>query len=111
MREGDLVVEVRWVANPFRGDKFEEAWQGPAATVLRYGASEWQFIRSTDDPLAFIQMAVFPDKISWERYWYSEEISEARAAASGLYQVPVLPLFYRVNGAGELAAEPAASQG
>jgi hypothetical protein len=109
MREGDLVVEVRWVTNPFRGDKFEEAWRDSAASVLRYGASEWQFMRSTDDPLAFIQMAVFPDKISWERYWYSEEISEARADCSGLYQVPLLPLFYKIKGAGELVSEPASA--
>jgi hypothetical protein len=105
MNEGDLVCHVIWHANPFRGDKFEDAWRATAETALRYGANEWSFQRSLDDPLDFIQTAIFPDKLSWERYWYSEEVSEARAAASGFYQVPVLPLFFRVKGAGELAAE------
>ena len=75
MREGDLICYVPWVANPFRGDKFEEAWAEHAESVLRFGATEWSFLRSIDDKLGFIQMAVFPDKLSWERYWYSEEIS------------------------------------
>jgi hypothetical protein len=105
MNDGDMVVQVPWVANPFRGDKFEAAWLPAASAALRYGASEWSFFRSLDDPLSFTQHAVFDSKLSWERYWYSEEISEARAAASGLYQVPLLPVFLRVKGTGSLVAE------
>ncbi|MEA2480252.1 MAG: hypothetical protein QOJ07_2174 [Thermoleophilaceae bacterium] len=102
MIEGQLMCMIVWHANPFRGDKFEDAWRAPAETALRFGASEWNFLRSLDDPLDFIQTAIMPDKTHWERYWYSEEISEARADASGLYQVPVLPVYFRVTGAGEL---------
>jgi hypothetical protein len=111
MNDGELICQVIWHTNPFRGDKFEEAWRPTAGAVLRYGATEWSLLRSLDDPLDFIQLATFPDKLSWERYWYSEEVSEARAAASGLYQVPLLPLYWRVKGAGELAAEPYADVG
>ncbi len=108
MKDGDYVMAIIWHANPWRGDKFEDAWRPAAAAALRYGATEWLFMRSLDDPLDFTQMAVFPGgKTDFERYWYSAEISEARAAASGYYQVPILPVFFRVAGAGELVPEAA----
>jgi hypothetical protein len=103
LREGDKVVTILWHVNPFRGDKFEDAWRPFAAAVLDYGASWWAFYRSSDDPLDFTQVAIFPDKRAWERYWYSEEIAEARALASGLFQVPVLPSYHEISGLGALA--------
>ena len=110
MKDGDYVMSIIWHTNAFRGDKFEEAWRPSAEAVLRYGATEWLFMRSIDDHLDFVQYAVFPGgKSDFERYWYSEEISEARAAASGWYQVPLLPTFYRVAGTGELVPEGVAS--
>jgi hypothetical protein len=109
VNEGATVVTLLWHANPFRGDKFEEAWRPSAEAVLDYGATWWAFFRSNDDPLDFTQIAVFPDKRAWERYWYSEELSEARAAASGLYQVPVLPIWHRVVGPGLLETADTAS--
>jgi hypothetical protein len=104
MKADDSVVFILWHANPFRGDKFEDAWRGPAQAALDYGASSWAFFRSKDDPLDFIQLASFETKLDFERYWYSEEISEARADASGLYQVPVLPQWVRVVDAGQLSS-------
>lgn len=103
MREGEILVTILWHATPFRGDKFEEAWVPAAAAALDYGASSWSLLRSKDDPLDFTQIASFPDKKTWERYWYSEEISEARAEAHGWYEVPLLPVWHRVVGAGQLA--------
>jgi hypothetical protein len=103
MRENEVLVTILWHATPFRGDKFEDAWTPAAAAALDYGASSWAFMRSKDDPLDFQQMASFPDKKAFERYWYSEEISEARAEAHGWYEVPILPVWFRVVGAGELA--------
>ena len=105
MREGDVVVTILWHAVPFRGDKFEDAWRPAAAAALDYGATYWAFLRSKDDPLDFTQIAAFKDKKAFERYWYSEEISEARAEAHGMYEVPLLPIWFRVSGAGELAPE------
>ena len=105
MKPDDSVVLVLWHANPFRGDKFEDAWRPAAAAAIDYGATVWAFLRSKDDPLDFMQIASFESKTAFERYWYSEEISEARAAASGTYQVPVLPLFFRVKGAGHLVTD------
>lgn len=103
---GMSVVQVDWVANPFRGDKFEEAWRPAAAAALDYGAAGYAFFRSKDDPVHFTQLALFESKVDFERYWLSEEISEARAEASGLFQVPVLPVWHRVVGSGSRDAEP-----
>ena len=104
MKPDDSVVVILWHANPFRGDKFEDAWRPAAAAALDYGATEWSFLRSMDDPLDFTQTAVFRSKLDFERYWFSEELAEARATTSGLYQVPVLPAFFRVAGSGHLAS-------
>ena len=103
MKPDESVVMILWHANPFRGDKFEDAWRPAAQAALDYGASSWTFFRSKDDPLDFIQIATFESKTDFDRYWYSEEIADARADASGLYQVPVLPQWLRVVDAGQLA--------
>ena len=97
-----VLVEVRWPINPFRGDKFAEGWLPVAEAALDYGATFWAFFRSSDDPLDFTQIAIFPDKRQWERYWYSEEISQARAEAAGFFEVPVLPIWHRVVDTGEV---------
>jgi hypothetical protein len=97
-----LCVVVRWAANPLRGDRFAEAWRPHAEAVLRYGAHGWGLFRSLDGLHDFIQFAYFDSKLEWERYWYSEEISAARAEIAGLFQVPLLPAFYEVVGTGEL---------
>jgi hypothetical protein len=105
MREGDVVVQILWHAVPFRGDKFAEAWRPAAAAALDYGATYWALLRSKDDKLDFTQIAAFRNKKAFERYWYSEQIAEARAEASGLYEVPLLPVWFEAIGAGELAAD------
>jgi hypothetical protein len=105
VRPDDSVVLIAWHANPFRGDKFEDAWRPAAAAAIDYGASYWAFLRSKDGGLDFIQIASFSSKIEFDRYWYSEEISEARAEASGLYQVPLLPVWLRAVDAGEVVPD------
>jgi hypothetical protein len=104
VEEGGTVVTILWHSTPFRGDKFEEAWRPVAALALDYGATFWAFLRSKDDPADFTQIAVFDSKTEWDRYWYSEEVSEARAEASGFYEVPILPIWHRVVATGELTA-------
>ncbi len=103
MKAGEVFVTIAWHATPFRGDKFEAAWTSAAEAALDYGASSWAFLRSKDDRLDFTQLASFPDKKAFERYWYSEELSEYRAEASGLYEVPILPVWFQVVEAGEFA--------
>ena len=96
-----LLVEIRWVANPFRGDAFAEGWRPSAEAVMDYGATGWAFYRAKDGRLDFIQHAMFESKADFERYWYSEQIAEARAELAGRYQVPLLPTFHEVVGSGE----------
>lgn len=99
------VVVVPWVANPFRGERFAEMWLPSAAAAVRYGAHGWAFFRAKEGMLDFMQLAYFDEKIDFERYWYSEEISAARTQAAGLFQVPVLPEFHQVVGMGSLSEQ------
>ena len=73
-----IVVMIKWVANPFRGDRFAEGWLPAAEAALDYGAVAWSFYRANDGRLDFLQTATFRTKAEWDLYWYSEEISEKR---------------------------------
>ena len=96
-----IAVVIRWHANPFRGDRFAEAWVSAAEAALDYGAVSWGFYRAHDGRLDFIQEASFPTKAHFERYWYSETIAERRVELQGYYNVPLLPEFYEVVGEGQ----------
>lgn len=100
---GPVLVEIPWSINPFRGDAFAEAWTPVAEAALDFGATWWAFYRSTDGILDFKQLAIFPSKEHFERYWYSEELAEARVKVAGYFQVPLLPTFHTVCGMGSLA--------
>ena len=103
-REGDrgksIFVEIVWHANPFRGERFQEVWRPAAEAALDYGATYWALLRAHEGRLDFLQHAIFQSKADFERYWYSAEIAEARTQAQGLYQVPLLPAFHEIVGAG-----------
>ncbi len=107
--DSGVAIEVRWAANPFRGDQFNEMWLPAAEAALDYGATGWAFFRSQDGLHDFVQWAFFPKAADWDRYWYSEEIAAARAKANGLYQVPLLPKVYRITGMGSVPTPPVAS--
>jgi hypothetical protein len=96
-----IEVMIRWPINPFRGERFAEEWLPVAEAVLDYGATEWAFTRAIDGRLDFIQTALFPSKEAFEQYWYSEEVSQKRVEIAGIYQVPLVPTFWEVLGAGE----------
>jgi hypothetical protein len=95
-----IEVVIRWPINPFRGDTFAETWLPAAEAVLDYGATEWSFTRALDGRLDFIQTALFPSKHHFERYWYSQEISERRVGVTGFYQVLIVPSFWEIVGSG-----------
>ncbi len=94
------MVVINWVANPFRGDRLEEAWRPAAEAATHYGAKAWAWNRSKDDPLSFMQVAVFESKLDFDRYWLADEIAEARVRCGGLYQVPILPVWFENVGWG-----------
>ena len=103
MAEGPLMFQIKWVANPFRGDAFEELWLPMAEAVLDYGASHWALYRNADGRLDFLQEAIFPAHADFDRYWYSAEVAEARAKGAGLFQVPILPTYWEISGTGALS--------
>jgi hypothetical protein len=96
-----IMVQIRWVANPFRGDVFAEGWRPAAEAVMDFGATSWAFYRNEDGRLDFVQEAIFESKADFERYWYSERIAEYRTELAGKYQVPLLPTTWEIVGAGE----------
>jgi hypothetical protein len=96
-----IMVQIRWVANPFRGDVFAEGWRPAAEAVMDFGATSWAFYRNEDGRLDFVQEAIFEHKADFERYWYSERIAEYRTELAGKYQVPLLPTTWEIVGAGE----------
>ena len=104
---GQSIVELRWIANPWRGDKFEALWGPVAEAALDYGATAYAFFRSKEDQAIFTQLSFgFETKLDWERYWLSEEVSDARVRAAGLFQVPVYPEWQRLVGFGSRALAP-----
>jgi hypothetical protein len=88
------VCTLDWHINPFRADRFLDLWEPSAAKALAYGAKSWSLIRSNDDPLAFRQTMVWESRADFERYWYSDEIAQARAAIIDLYNIPLLPAWH-----------------
>jgi hypothetical protein len=103
-KPGDSLLEINWITNPFRAEKFKAIWLPAAEAVLDFGATGWAFIRSGDDPQQFVQLALFADKLDFERYWYSPEIVDYRVQATGLFQVPLQPAWYTVEGTGSIVA-------
>jgi len=83
-------VHIPWYATGFRGDAIEAALAEIAPLALRYGATSYHVFRYRDDRYKFLQVATFPDKADWERYWYGPEFTRWRTVHSSYYQVPVL---------------------
>ena len=101
MAAGPVMIQIKWVVNPFRGDRFAARWRPAAEAVLDYGATSWGFYRAHDGRLDFIQEAIFPRKEDFDRYWYSETVAEARTELAGTYHIPLVPAFYEVVGEGK----------
>jgi hypothetical protein len=107
---GPLLAHIVWHGNPMRGDKLAAGLLPLAEAALDYGAESWALYRSKEGRVDFIQQAVFQSKGDFDRYWYSAEVAEIRAELAGWFQVPLLPSFHEITGAGvaAAAAEPAA---
>jgi hypothetical protein len=106
---GDQLVQINWIINPFRAEKFEAIWLPAAEAMLDFGARGWAFLRSGDDPQEFIQLGLFDDKLDFDRYWQSPEITAYRVQVTGLYHVPILPIWLTVEGSGQIIGAPVES--
>ncbi len=59
-----------------------------------YGASSWSLTRAVDDPLTFQQTSTWKSRADFERWWFSEEVEQARAAIVDLHDLPILPAWH-----------------
>jgi hypothetical protein len=111
------IVHIPWYATVLRGDQLAAALEEIAPLALRYGATEYGVHRSRDDTYKFLQMAYFPNKTDWERYWNGPEFNSFREAYSSWYQVPVLYVWNDVvlkgslEDKGELMSATAPAEG
>jgi quinol monooxygenase YgiN len=97
------IAHVPWYATVFRGDKFEVALREIAPVALRYGATDFEVMRSNDDRYRFFHFSHWEDKADWERYWYGPEFIAWRADYASWYQVPLVYSFFDRVIAGALA--------
>ena len=88
------VCTLDWHIAPFRADRWLDLWEPAAARMPAFGAKSWSLTRSIDDPLAFQQTSVWENRDDFERYWFSDEIEAARAAAIEYYALPILPMWH-----------------
>lgn len=98
MREkGKLMVEVctlDWHIAPFRADRWLDLWEPVAARMPAYGAAGWSLTRSVDDPLHFQQTSTWESRADFERWWFSDEAEQGRAAIVGMHDLPILPAWH-----------------
>jgi len=88
------VCVLDWHITPFRADRWLDVWEPAAARMPAFGARSWSLTRSIDDPLAFQQTSVWDNRADFERYWFSDEIEEARAKSVDFYDIPILPTWH-----------------
>ena len=88
------VCTLDWHITPMRADRFLDFWEAAAAKAPAYGAKSWSLTRSIDDPLAFRQTMIWEKRSDFERYWYADEIAQARATIIDLYDIPLLPAWH-----------------
>jgi len=98
-------VLVPWYATALRADRFAEELKEIAAVALRYGASDYEVLRSLEDRYRFMQFATFPRHQDFELYWEGPEMRRFRTVYSGWYQVPVLYSTFQRIASGSLALE------
>ena len=107
-------VHVPFYSTGFRGDTVEAALGEIAPVALRYGATQYAVYRYKDDRYKFLLTATFPDKGSWEAYWYGPEFTRWRTLHNSHVQVPVVYGWADVvaegalPGTGSATAEPTA---
>jgi heme-degrading monooxygenase HmoA len=92
----DQVCTLDWHVAPFRADRFLDLWEPAAARMPAYGAKSWSLIRSIDDPLSIQHTSLWESRSDFERWWFSTEIEEARAAIIDLHDLPILPAWHKL---------------
>jgi heme-degrading monooxygenase HmoA len=88
------VCVLDWHITPFRADRWLDTWEPAAARMPAFGAKSWSLTRSIDDPLSFQQTSIWESRADFERYWFSEEIEEAKAKVIDYHDLLLLPTWH-----------------
>jgi len=88
------VCILDWHVAPFRRDQFLDVLEPAAARMPAYGAKSWSLIRSIDDPLAIQHTSTWESRADFERWWFSEEVEQMRAAIIDMHDLPILPSWH-----------------
>ena len=81
---------------PFRAQRFVDLYQPAIARPLSYGATDYLFYRSEDDSDHFVHMSFWEDRAGFDRWWFSREMTDVRAAIVGLHDLPLTPHWHTV---------------
>ncbi|MBS1881177.1 MAG: hypothetical protein JST31_16820 [Actinobacteria bacterium] len=92
------VCTLDWHIAPLRADRWLDVWEPVAAKCTAYGARSWSLTRSTEDPLKFQQTMLWDNRSDFERYWYSDEVRQAREQTIGYYDILLLPEWHTLLG-------------
>src|SRR5204862_7472688 len=93
---------IPWYATVWRGDRFEAAVREIAPVALRYGATEYEVLRSREARYRIHQRSTFERKLDFDRYWYGPECEAFRTEYSSWYQVPIIYEWNERNERGAL---------
>ena len=89
-------VQLDYSVTPFRAQRFVDLYRPAIARPLSYGASSYLFLRSEDDADHFMHISFWDNRADFDRWWFSREMAEIRAATIGLYDQPLLPHWHTV---------------
>jgi quinol monooxygenase YgiN len=97
-REQDLVdaVQLDFQVTPFRSQRFYDLYYPAIRRPLTYGATGYLFFRSEDDSDHFVHISFWEDRDGFDRWWFSKEMQDIRAAVAGLHGQPLLPKWNTV---------------
>ncbi len=85
---------VNWHINPWRADRWYAIWMPALERAPSFGATSFSLTRSEEDHLNFLQTTIWEDRGDFDRFWASDEVSEARQAALDVYNKPVYPVWH-----------------
>jgi heme-degrading monooxygenase HmoA len=89
-------VQLDYIVTPFRAQRFVDRYRPAIARPLSYGASSYLFYRSEEDSDHFVHMSFWEDRAGFDRWWFSREMTDVRAATIGLYDQPLLPHWHTI---------------
>lgn len=97
-RGGTLMdaVQLDYILTPFRAQRFVDLYRPAIARPLSYGASGYLFYRSEDDTDHFVHMSFWEERAGFDRWWFSREMTDVRAAIVGLHDLPLTPHWYTI---------------